>query len=824
MSAPDENGGDRAGATMESATAGTHEPGFGGWLRSWRHQRRLTQARLGEALGYNTNYIAKIESGLRPPSRAFLARLSQIAGQSEETLRRASVGDIDRPPLPQPPDTLIGRQDAVEAVVELLVGPARCVTLVGAPGIGKTRLAMEVAHRLDRTFGQGAWWVPLLDVRSPDDVGHQLRRALGVADWAATDPVEAVLERIRGDEVLLVFDNFEHVMAARGVVSRIVGSAAGVKVLVTSREALGLLSEHVVHVPALPFPDPKTNPSFETVRASLAVELFVARARMARPQFQLTAGNCGAVLATCARRDGLPLGIVLAAGGVRTLDPGGLAAQLEGALDLPGLAPADMPAHHETLEGAISSSWDLLADDERALFETLAVFSGGFTATAVAAVVETSVDDARGRLADLSRKSLVEARPEAGGGPRFEQLETIRGFARLRLEQSGRLEEARRRHAAYFVAFAEDCGRRVVGPEQVSCAVAFGEELENLRVAFEWALEADAGSAIRLAASLWRCFLMGDITTGRSWLDAALAACTDPIPPRATALAAAGALGWITGHPDVAARSLEEAGALAERLGLDDVAALVLVNEGALAEQQGRLDDAEDRFTTALRLAERVGDRRARAVALNGLGMIRRRRGDLRRAWPLWTEAAALFRAVGDGVNESIARGNMAWAAEAEGRLDEAQAISIDCRGIQIARGDARGLAATTSALGRIAALRGELDEARALQLDALTGFHRLGDVPWVASTLLALGAIDARTGSWERAVTLLGGAEALWDQTEVRPREEERALLDEVVASCAAALDDGGFYRARAAGRAATVAELVALVVGGRRSPASAT
>ena len=464
-----ETGADEGQGAMALAARRGREPNFGGWLKAWRLRHRMTQQKLGEALGYDGNYVAKIEGGTRPPSRAFLARLSLVAGQSEEALLRASVGDIARPPLPQPPDTLIGRDGDFDAIGRLLAGPARCVTLVGAPGIGKTRLALEVAQRLDRVFPQGSWWVPLLDAKIPDDVGQQLRRTLGVPDQALADPVAASLERLRDDQVLLVFDNFEHVIEARSVVSQLVAGAAGVKVLVTSREALGLLSEHVVPVTALPFPDPAGDPSFDAVRTSLAVELFVARAKMARPQFRLTPENCGAVLATCALRDGIPLGIVLAAGGIRTTDAGGLAARLEGQLDLPGRAPADMPPHHETLETAISSSWNLLGEEEQALFASLAAFSGGFTAAAVAAVDGRTVEQAETLLADLARKSLVEARPDADSGPRFEQLETIRSFARSRLERSGRLDAVSRHHVKHFVDFAEDCGRRLVGPEQVRC-------------------------------------------------------------------------------------------------------------------------------------------------------------------------------------------------------------------------------------------------------------------------------------------------------------------------------------------------------------------
>lgn len=235
---------------MAVGTDAEATPDLGAWLRAWRHRNRLTQLELAEALGYDVTYIAKIESGARRVSRQFLARLAQFAGEPEDVLLSAPLGDVARPPLPQPPDGLIGRAAAVEELARLLMGPGagsglrravRCVTLVGPPGIGKTRLAIEVAGRLDREFGAGAWWVPLLDVASPAEVGRRLQRTLAIRDDASVDPVDASIARLRRQDALLVFDNFEHVIEARTVVSRIVAETPNVTVLITSREALGLL-------------------------------------------------------------------------------------------------------------------------------------------------------------------------------------------------------------------------------------------------------------------------------------------------------------------------------------------------------------------------------------------------------------------------------------------------------------------------------------------------------------------------------------------------------------------------------------------------------
>lgn len=792
------------------------------WLKSWRHQNRMSQAALAEALGYDTNYIAKIEGGTRPASRQFLARLAQVAGTPEEALVHASSTDLSRPPLPCPPDALVGRDQELEALQSLLAGPTRLVTLVGPPGIGKTRLALELATRLDSVLLSGSWWVSLLDVAHAADVAPRACREMGLPVEPGADPAELLARRLRGQQVLVVFDNFEHVLEARDLVSTLAGEVAGVKLLVTSREALGLVSEHVYPVPKLGLPDLWSGPSLAEISRGTAVELFVARATMADPRFRLTEDNCEAVARTCRKVDGLPLAIVLAAGGVATEGTAAIAERASEPLDLADDVPADLPSHHQSLAGAIAASWELLERDEADLLDRLSVFSGGFTAEAAAAVAGAAIGaDRRATtrlLASLARKSVVELWGEDRDVPRFDLLASIRSFADARLADRGQRTATRRLHARYYVALSDRCGAGLTGHRQSECAQELSIELDNLRTGFEWALEHEPDLALEMAGNSWRFHLMRDIPTGRQWLARALAASPRPSHARAVACAGAGALAWVTGHFDESRAYLDEAEALAGELDLPAVAAIAWLNRGALAEQLSHLEEADHCFMEAQAIYDRLNDARGRAQALIGRGMICRRRLALEPAYEHWTEAARLLGQVGDRFNKALTLGNLAWAAEHEGQFEEAQDWLVECRRAQIAMGDARGLATTNAGLGRVAYKRGALESAEALTIEALASYDQLGDRPWCAATLVTLAAVTARLGRWRPALRMIGAADTLWSEMGTRPSGEHDDLRRDVIAHCDQHVTDGEKARSMSAGRAMEVTEVLEMV---RRSQA---
>ncbi|HVL26608.1 MAG TPA: hypothetical protein VM390_00560, partial [Acidimicrobiales bacterium] len=588
------------------------------------------------------------------------------------------------------------------------------------------------------------------------------------------------------------------------------GACPRLSVLATSREPLDLASEHCYRVPPLAYPAPGSSPTPGDARRSPAVQLFLARARMARADFPMTDANVLGALAACAQLDGAPLPIVLAAGEVTTMGPGAIAQRLREGRRPVGSAAADVPEHHRSVDHAIATSWRALDGGEQRVLAALAVFAGGFTAGAAAAVAGEADDATEAVLARLVRKSLVEARPDAPSGPRFELLESVRRHALARLDTSGGLPLTRRRHLDHFLAVAQDGDRRFAGSGQGQALVVLDAERDNLAAAFDWALAHEPEEAVALAAALWRYFLRGDIPTGRRWLAGALAAAIEETPARAMALAGAGALAWVSGDAAVAAEALAAAAKLAERLDLPDVAAVAALNDAALAEQQGRLDDADVRFEQARQLYDRLGDRRGRACALTGQGVVCRRRGDVAAATGLWAEALGLFRAVGDLYSESMVLGNLARAAENAGRYEEAQRWNGMRQRIQVSLGDGRGLAATTAALGRLAHLRGDSRLALALQRDALVAFHRLGDRPWAASTLVAVGALAVEAGAAVEGLMLGAAAEALWEGMGAAPRGEDEAQRDRLLEAARAALGEAAFAGVFRAGRALTLEEAV--------------
>ncbi len=502
--------------------------------------------------------------------------------------------------LPAQVTSFIGREREIQEVSDLL-GTARLVTLTGPGGTGKTRLSLSVAERLTGELRDGAWFVELAPIRETGLVAGAIAAALALTEQADRPIDETLKDHLRDRELLLVLDNFEQIVAAAPLIADLLKGARGLRCLASSREILHLSGEQEYRVPPLVGND--------------AVGLFVSRARSVRPDFSLTDDNAAAIRDICARLDALPLAIELAAARIRVFTPDAILARLESSLDLLTSGPRDRTARQQTLRGAIAWSYELLDEDERALFRRLGPLVGGFSIEAGQAVAdpdgELGIDIVDG-LTSLVEKSLATEEPTDHGEPRFGQLATIRDYALECLDASDELAAAERRHAEFFMSLAELAGPHLMGSDVALWSDALGHDIHNLRAASAWALRVgEPLIGLRIAASIWRYFQQHSMLhEGRAWLDALLAhpAATGDTVERVRGLSAAGGLAYWT-RDYAATRALyEERLTIAERLGGDELLADAHFDISFSFAVERDIDGLDRHASIAYELYERLGD------------------------------------------------------------------------------------------------------------------------------------------------------------------------------------------------------------------------
>jgi predicted ATPase len=709
--------------------------------------------------------------------------------------------------LPEAEGVLVGRERELAAATEALASDdVRLLTLTGTGGSGKTRLALEVAASVADAFPDGVVFVGLASLNDPALVLQAVAAALGIEEGRGDNLLETIRLELGSERILLVLDNFEHLLPAASIVTDLLDRAPLLKVLATSRSVLRVRGEREQAVSPLALPGPGDD--LDVLARSAAVSLFVERAREVNAGFDLDAENAAAVVEICRRLDGLPLAIELAAARTKLLPPGALAARLENRLQLLTGGARDLPSRHQTLRGTIDWSYELLEPKARTLLARASVFVGGFTldgAERVCASDELEAESIVEALSALTDEHLVRVHEGATGEPRFDMFETIREYALFRLIERGELDELRRSHTAYCVDLAEAAEPELVGRDQAAWARRLDDEAGNLRAALTWSLDGgELESGLRIAGALYRFWsIRGQLSEARRWLEQALR--RDPgVPPavlaRATFAAGYSALGQ--GDFAEAGERFEQSLVLFRQVDGDDGVALCLVQLGWLATTRGALDRGAALSEEGLELAGRLGERRTASVALSNLGDVASATGDWSAASERYDEALALRRELGDAriVADSLLKAGRAHALQG----DRARAIASLEEGLAIARelGDGWTTSVALASLGFVALGSGDVVGADELLGEALAWSWKRGDKRLGAECLGGRAAVAALRGRHALGAQLWGAADGLRDTIGASAGPVERVTIEQHLPLVQAALGEEATNGGLVAGR----------------------
>lgn len=703
------------------------------------------------------------------------------------------------------PTALIGREAEVASVVQLLA-QHRLVTLTGIGGTGKTRLAQEIGGVLLSEFADGVFFIGLAELTSPERVAPEIARALSVKAPADKDLMSSLTDFVTDKHLLLIVDNFEQILAAARVLAELLTAAAAVSMLVTSRAPLRLPGEREFVVPPLALPeqwpaDAETESGLPFTMRQLgqneSVKLFAERAQVLKPAFSVGPENARSIVDICLKLEGLPLAIELAAARIKILSPAQIAARLDQRLKILTGGSKDRPARQQTMRGAIEWSYDLLAENERKLFQRLAVFAGGFTVDAAEAIagdppaVAGSIGehhplDVLNGLTELTASSLLLQTDLPNGEARFRFLEVVREYALERFEAGGEAEATRTAHAKYYLTLAEEAAPEIFAGQSGEWLGRLETEHDNLRAALAWGCSHDAETAGRIAAALRNFWVLHHhIAEGRRWLELAIDRCRD-------------------------VASLELQFRLFNGL-------------GHTAGYQGDLEAAWLAHENGLRVAQAADDLHQITRSMRGLGFVAKAQGDLPRSRQYYHEALDASRALNDrsGIAVTLtALGDMArmdddWAA-ARTYYDEALAI---CEQTE----NKPGVLGSLNNLGAVAFDAGDLATAHAYYSRALTLTVELGESISLSYALDGFAALAVKRAAYDSAAMLAGKAEQLRASFGFETEPAERRFRDAYLAELRAGWDEAEGTANYQNGRALKLDEAVRLARGGVREKSTA-
>ncbi len=797
-------------------------PSFGDLLRRHRQRARLTQEELAERSGLSARGIAYLERGKRTyPHRDTVALLSEalkLPAEEREVFAAAARGPTSGPSraadsasLPLQPTPFIGREVQLGAVSRMLLRPdVRLLTLTGAGGIGKTRLALEVAARSLQSFPDGVYFVSLAAIEDPSLVLPAIAQALGIKEMGSRELVEVIADHLSGRRTLILLDNLEHLLDAAPSVTHLLARAPELKVLATSRSLLRLSWERSFLVPPMSLPQSSGRLDPEGLSQSEAARLFVERARAVAPGLQLDAHNARAVAEICRRLDGLPLAIELAAARSATLTPTAMLGKLTDRLGLLRSGPRDLPARQQTMRAAIDWSYRLLSEGEQRLLRRLAVFAGGWTLEAAEAVCGAGGDqDVLGGTESLLDQSLIQPEEGVGGEPRFGMLETVREYALERLGESGEWDELRKRHAEYYLELAERAARELSSRRRALWLGRLEQEQDNLRAVLSRSLEAsDAETPARLGRSLrWFWWVSGYASEARRWMETILrSGCGLSPEARAAATFVAGMAAYSQTDPRGAKPLLEAALDLCDQVGDAEGTVWAVVLLGWIAANLEDHERAVGYLERGLLLSRETRNRYLEGVTLIALGDDRMARANPDGALHLYEEALGLLPA--DPEISGIRGIVLHLMGEAElYRGDDTSARAYFERSLEFLRSAMQNVWALhpLCGLGLLALEHGDTASAEEYFREGLVLSRRGGVWQGLAQCLEGLGAISGRRGEGRRAARLFAAADALRESTGFSVRLFMRARYLAWLSEARAQVDEDEWSRAWAEGRAMT-------------------